>query len=288
MGELQVKWRGGFSDRNKLIDINKNIQTKDFDEMTRNSIFNMIANIFQIVNNSARKYDFVEYIYTNVFNKRISEIPRVYGYKHYSLEKSLRDIEDIVNYNSYHEVLTLIEAIVYIYKKLISSTSTLHEKFNSLFEYNCVGYRFINNQISPITDKTEIDAINEAANYQSKFANASKHIQNALEYLSDRKVKDYKASVHESISAIEATVNTILGTKETLNKALKEFEKKGYSIHPSLKLAFEKMYAYTSDKDGIRHDFGNDSQVDFEEAKYMLVSCSAFMNYLISVSSKIL
>ena len=63
-------------------------------------------------------------------------------------------------------------------------------------------------------------------------------------------------------------------------------KRNGYLIHPSLKLAFEKIYAYTSDKDGIRHDFGKDSYVDFEEAKYMLVSCSAFMNYLIGVSSK--
>lgn len=47
------------------------------------------------------------------------------------------------------------------------------------------------------------------------------------------------------------------------------------------------MYGYTSDTDGIRHDFGNDSQVYFEEAKYMLVSCSAFMNYLIGISTKI-
>ena len=47
------------------------------------------------------------------------------------------------------------------------------------------------------------------------------------------------------------------------------------------------MYGYTSDKDGIRHDFGNDSNVDFEETKYMLVSCSAFMNYLIGISAKI-
>ena len=238
MSQLQVKRRGGFSDRNKLININKSIQTKNFDEMTRNAIFNLIANILKIVGRSSREQDFIEYIYTNVFNKRISEIPRIYGYTDYSLSKTLSDIEEVIKFNSYHEILTLIEAIVFIYKELISNSKNLQDEFNNMFEYNCVGYRFINGQISPITDKNEIDAIKDAANCQGKFVNASKHIQNALEYLSDRENKDYKASVHESISAIEATVNTILGTKETLNKALKEFEKKRIFNSSFVKISF--------------------------------------------------
>lgn len=63
------KMEGGFSDRNKLIDINKTIQTKNFDEMTRNAIFNLIANTFKTVERSQREQDFIEYIYTKVFNK---------------------------------------------------------------------------------------------------------------------------------------------------------------------------------------------------------------------------
>lgn len=238
MSQLQVKWRGGFSDRNKLIDINKVIQTKNFDEMTRNSIFNLIANIFKTIERSQREQNFIEYIYTKVFNKRVSEIPMNYNYTKYSLSRMLEDIEGVIKYNSYHEILTLIEAIVFAYENFIAKVNNLQDGINAMFEYNCVGYRFINNKISPITDKNEINAIKEAANYKSKFENASKHIQNALEYLSDRENKDYKASVHESISAIEATVNIILGTKETLNKALKEFEKKRIFNSSFVKISF--------------------------------------------------
>lgn len=40
---------------------------------------------------------------------------------------------------------------------------------------------------------------------------------------------------------------------------------------------------YTSDEGGIRHAEGLfESNVTFEEAKYMLVSCCAFVNYLIA------
>lgn len=46
------------------------------------------------------------------------------------------------------------------------------------------------------------------------------------------------------------------------------------------------LYGYISDANGIRHagNIGGPSST-FEEAKFMLVSCSAFVNYLIAVSA---
>jgi len=40
------------------------------------------------------------------------------------------------------------------------------------------------------------------------------------------------------------------------------------------------MYGYTSDEDGIRHAMLEEPDVGFEDAKFMLVACSAFINYL--------
>ena len=53
-------------------------------------------------------------------------------------------------------------------------------------------------------------------------------------------------------------------------------------IHGALKAAFVKLYGYTSDADGIRHAILDEPNVDFDEAKYMVVVCSAFVNYLAS------
>jgi hypothetical protein len=47
---------------------------------------------------------------------------------------------------------------------------------------------------------------------------------------------------------------------------------------PSLKRAFDKLYGYTSDADGIRHALLEEDSVTFEQAKFMLVVCSAFTN----------
>ena len=53
-------------------------------------------------------------------------------------------------------------------------------------------------------------------------------------------------------------------------------------LHGTLKSAFKQLYGYTSDEDGIRHAILEDKKVGFDEAKYMIVACSAFVNFLIS------
>jgi hypothetical protein len=46
------------------------------------------------------------------------------------------------------------------------------------------------------------------------------------------------------------------------------------------------LYGYTSDTHGIRHALKDDSQPNAEDAKFMLVSCSAFVNYLVEKAQK--
>ena len=50
---------------------------------------------------------------------------------------------------------------------------------------------------------------------------------------------------------------------------------------------FLALYGYTSDESGIRHGGIDFTNVNFEDAKYMLVSCSAFVNYLMEKWIKI-
>ena len=58
-------------------------------------------------------------------------------------------------------------------------------------------------------------------------------------------------------------------------------------IHPVLEAAFEKLYGYTSDASGIRHAGQIDGpEATFDEAKFMLVACSGFVNYLKGTNSR--
>ena len=54
-----------------------------------------------------------------------------------------------------------------------------------------------------------------------------------------------------------------------------------------MKAGYEKMYGYTSDADGIRHGGIDFTNAPAEDAKYMLISCSAFVNYLVEKFSRI-
>ena len=93
---------------------------------------------------------------------------------------------------------------------------------------------------------------------------------------------DYKNSIKESISAVESVCQIITGDKKaTLGEAIKLLDRNGIKIHPALQEAFKKIYGYTSDEGGIRHAEGMfESNVTFDDAKYMLASCCAFVNYL--------
>jgi hypothetical protein len=72
--------------------------------------------------------------------------------------------------------------------------------------------------------------------------------------------------------------------KTTLGQAIKRLRDSGVALHPSLEQACLKLYGYTSDESGIRHALTGESQVGFSEAKYMLVSCTAFVNHLLELA----
>ncbi len=135
--------------------------------------------------------------------------------------------------------------------------------------------------IIPIINKEELEAVNQA--HKTPYSPVNKHIQKAIS-LFKKEPSDYANSIKESISAVEALCQIIIGDKKaTLGKAIKKLKEKGVIIPPALEEAFNKLYGYTSNAWGIRHALSEgDTPPTFDDAKYMLVSCSAFVNYLIS------
>ena len=151
-------------------------------------------------------------------------------------------------------------------------------EINEIFEEEKMGYRIIVDQIVDITNESEIEEIEEAID--SNFNIVNNHIQKSLELYSDRKNPDYKNSIKESITAVESMCCIICGEKVELGKALGRLEKNGIYIHGAMKNGFQALYGYTSDESGIRHGGIEDKEVTEEDAKFMLITCSAFVNYL--------
>ena len=106
-------------------------------------------------------------------------------------------------------------------------------------------------------------------------------MKRSLELISDKKNPDYRNSIKESISAVEAYCKYIVhDPKATLGDALKKITV-STSIHPALERGFSAIYGYTSDSGGIRHALTDEKETpSYADAKFMLVACSSFINFL--------
>lgn len=296
---MKVNMRNGFSDRNAIKSENTEIQLKDFDKRTRVQIYNMFTKLYQLVmgpylnHKMSHIQDFFVYVLGTVYSETIDPLS-VYNDK-----LVFNSIQNTILNDEYDDVLTLIEAIVQYFdsynKKEIEGQNVfvkkkipVYDEMNDCLKKEYVGYRFVNGIIVQISDDYEIGAINEALSNSHK--NVYDHISKANKLLADRNKPDYENSIKESISAVEAMGELITGIKgkeATLGNLLKKLENKGVVIHKGLQSAFNTLYGYTSDANGIRHagNIGGPAST-FEEAKFMLVACCAFVNYLLSVSSE--
>ena len=161
------------------------------------------------------------------------------------------------------------------------------ENLNFALQREFSGYRLVAGCITPITSKDEIEAIEVAT--ITPMSTVNEHILTANKYLSNKDDPDYRNSIKESISAVESICKKIVNDPDTTaGKALNKIEEQGkIKINPDMKDAFKKLYHYTSDSGGIRHSLADGkTPPDFDDAKFMLVSCSAFVNYLVSKADK--
>lgn len=291
--KLKIGVRGGFSESIGIKTCNMTMQFVDFDERTRvilsNTLFDCIKEIFEgkfygYYSNSNSANDFCKAILSEVFMQETQLADGCSFDWRYIFN---RTIKRVILENEYYEVLDILCYIHNWLEKYCNPVEYyLTEIINKLFEREYVGYRFIDGKIVAITDQQEINSIEDAC--QSEFYGCRAHIKKAVGFLADREHKDYKNCIKESISAVESICSIIIGQENvTLGQALKKLEEKGLKIHSAFKEQFLKLYGYASDEGGIRHSEGYfESNVTFEEAKYMLVCCSAFVNYLITEYGK--
>ncbi len=241
-------------------------------------IENAICNCYECIRSESyfMYCEINRYIWTHFFNKKLKDYTQT-------------DIADYIEKcNEWFLILDLIDFTINHSTHLIKEYD-LNElgklKFinslNSEFKRLNFAYRIIDDRVVEITSKEEIFAIEEAL--LNNEDNIKSHISKALELYALKPEGDYCNSIKESISAVEAYCREKTG-ENNLGDALKKLEKVGVIIPNVLRTAFEKLYAYTNQPTtGIRHALMDSSGTyvpKAEEALFMLVSCSAFINYL--------
>lgn len=274
MGKLSFSQRMG-------LEIEKAIQKEGIDRELRTALWNIVYTFSEDViedyeerwylQNHIWRYFYVlprDEMQGNIFNDWT---------KKFILKKEWNLVYDLVQ-----------EYVEYFSEKFEYLLEAIIKNINDELEEHNAAYRLVDNLIIPISSQSEVDEIKDVLEKsKSRFANVYTHLSMALKHLSEREKPDYRNSVKESISAVESLCKLISGDSNAdLGKALAEIEKEGkIELHGALKKGFNRLYDYTSDA-GVRHGMKSDPNLDVEDARYMLVTCSAFINYLIVKADK--
>lgn len=262
-----------FSERYGYLNPREVIIRGHITEQIQNSIYNWILIICD-KNCYAPGFDYravEQYVWVYFLDQRMDE----FSSRNDVIKRYILDDKQV-----WYSKLDLIEVICEQLVKQSPRIKLFTEYLNSEFQRHNFAYRMIEGHIVEITSQEEIRAIEYA--FTTPLDGVRTHIQTALKLLSaSQTVPDYRNSIKESISAVECLCRHITETS-TLDDALKCIIKKGIAINPQMKQGFEKLYHYTSDKrTGIRHALMDDeNEPTSAEAIYMLVTCSAFINYL--------
>jgi hypothetical protein len=141
-------------------------------------------------------------------------------------------------------------------------------------------YTFLDGLFVERMTPQEVESVEIAL--QTPIEGVRVHLTSALQKLNDRDAPDFRNSIKEAISAVEAACKERTGLeKATLGQALKALHDKR-PLHQNLKDALQQLYSWTSDYGGIRHAIKDTENVERADAQFMLVACSAFVNYLMT------
>lgn len=271
-----------FSQRKGIKPLKTALQIDSMDEDLRNTLWSRFYELYLrgqgAIDEDPADYSFYYSLWHKFFKKPVDSLSRYRS-------ESNKVIKDYFLSCEWFEAYDLLEFVVNSDLQTDETRNELIRSCNVILEQELSAYRFVGGRITQITSMEEISELEEALSHDF-LKPVNIHLKTALGLLSDKKNPDYRNSIKESISAVES-LSKLITKKATasLGDALKTIEK-NVELHGALKSAFNKLYGYTSDAEGIRHSLMDKSDLNFEDAKFMLVACSTFINYLIQKSIK--
>lgn len=276
-----------FSDRIGVTEVPTTIQVDDMDEALRNGLWNFILRCIATRPTPAYVREMgttswsgiVRLVAEHFYKQALDTIPLRHPHDAVGW---LRDQYQVAYWWQIYNLVEFLVRHLGAVEWFPTNGRQLQMEVNGILQEELAGYRFIEGKLAPISNASEVAAIEETlqAARRHGLTGVHLHISTALELLSRKPTPDYRNSVKESISAVESAARQIGGT-DSLKGALAAIDKAA-PIHAALRSGFLSIYGYTSDDDGIRHAILDEPTVGFDEAKYMLVSCSAFSTFLMS------
>ncbi|MFA6178409.1 MAG: hypothetical protein WC696_02235 [Candidatus Methylopumilus sp.] len=273
-----------FAQRYGYVPLEKIFQRERVEEALRTQLWNVLKiSTWDLFDSNNERYDenskkinsLLNRLWFHYFNNDLDNLPH---FKH-GQNNAYTYIKNYFFSCKWFEVYGFLEFLSQDASNLLNADDRVW--INETLEHHNAAYRFVECLIVEITDQNEIESIESALNHPQLPVKA--HLKSALEKLSDKEKPDYRNSVKESISAVEAACRVLADSKSaTLGDALKKIK----NLHPVMKQAFDKLYGYTSDASGVRHSLIDEATISYADAKFMLVTCSAFVSYLNTTIAK--
>lgn len=254
------------------------LQTEGMSDTLRNSLWNYVVSLFD--SNEGDWFAGAHLVAQFFRRSPVDELPEYDNRCREWIKKYFYSLAWFEVYDFVEFISTKYECI--FPSRRIRRPDDLQAVFNQIFESENSGYRFVAGTLVPISNPVETAEVSAAIEITSHngLLGAHAHITAALALFAKRPEPDYRNAVKEAISAVESIAKQIgVSNAQGLAGALSDLDAK-VPIHGALRSAFVKLYGYTSDENGIRHAILEESTVGFDEAKYMIVVCSAFVNYL--------
>ena len=149
-------------------------------------------------------------------------MPAIESYRGISYAHAWAQVREYYFSCPWHKVFSFIEFLI-----STDPYGPLATKINAILIEEVSAYRIFNNHFIQITDQHELSALSEGISYKGIFSPVSHHIQSSIDLLSSRENPDYRNSIKEAISAVEAMGKIITNQPNaTLGEILKTLESK--------------------------------------------------------------
>lgn len=270
-----------FSQRYGYDPLPKPMQLEELSSDLRREIYNVVRGTLSSWAHDLQGYSyfdtqikpFLQWLWGRLLEKPEDEIDVSYN-------EIMAVFKSWILYEPFNKVFDLIEQLQYWQRG-----ERIVENFRELFEVHMVAYYFSKDppyQIMPRSNVAQGEATEQAieAVRNSGMKGADTHLRRSVEHLNTQKYAD---SMRESIHAVESVARKICPKDNTLNDALNRLERNGVVIHKALRQAFQKLYAYSSDEQGVRHSLlEGEANVGLDEALFMFGACASFAAFLVA------
>jgi hypothetical protein len=270
---VTVAERNGFANPRAL-------QIESMDEVLQRSLWICLEDLFDDLNREAGNFDtsqaryreFLGIIWTEFFKYPRSKLILLNA--HHIVHSAIKPLFDKLEWDKVYDLLEFMALLLKVDQSK-EITNSFIDRCNYILKRESSGWRFVETTISPITEPSEIQSIEDARTEVGK--ETAKHLYEALQFLSQKGEKNYRGCGRAAIDALEAFAQEVTGE---YGKTLSDLcNKRKLPLHPVKQKSIQHLYDYASDR--FRHaEKPSDEEITYHDAIEMLLQCTSLINLI--------